>query len=199
MDIPGYIRVHVGIYSHMHSLELRLSVLLLKGELGGNIGTIIGVYLHGAIGSTIGIHAPSSVSTSESKELRTAIISAKAPSTPIAGPQGIEKLPKLYPECSGFWAERESSVYRGCSTVFELRLLNPKPQGLGWSSAVWAVAPRYNHKVGFEVQGDCKLRSSIVPLKYIEYGVYGDLMKMYPKPYSIYLRGTTAQLVSLGN
>ena len=70
---------------------------------------------------------PSSVSTSESKELRTAVISAKPPyNSPIAGPQGIEKLPKLYPECSGVWAERESSVYRGCSTVFELRLLNPK-------------------------------------------------------------------------
>ena len=32
----------------------------------------------------------------------------------------------------------------------------------------------------------------IVPLKLIEYGVYGDLLKMYPKPYSIYLRGTIA-------
>ena len=42
----------------MHSLGLRLFVLLLKGELGGNIGRIIGVYLHGAVGSTIGIHAP---------------------------------------------------------------------------------------------------------------------------------------------
>ena len=31
---------------------------------------------------------------------------------------------------------------------------------------------------------------SIVPLKWIEYGVYGDLVIMYPKPYSIYLRGT---------
>ena len=31
--------------------------------------------------------------------------------------------------------------------------------------------------------------SVIVPLKEIEYGVYGDPMLMYPKPYSIYLRG----------
>ena len=31
--------------------------------------------------------------------------------------------------------------------------------------------------------------SSIVRLKYIEDGVYGDLI-IYPKPYSIYLRGS---------
>ena len=30
----------------------------------------------------------------------------------------------------------------------------------------------------------------IVPVKQIEYGVYGDLIILYPKPYSIYLRGT---------
>ena len=30
----------------------------------------------------------------------------------------------------------------------------------------------------------------MVPLKQIEYGVYGDLITTYPKPYSIYLRGT---------
>ena len=30
----------------------------------------------------------------------------------------------------------------------------------------------------------------IVPLKSIEYGVYGDHIILYPKPYSIYLRGT---------
>ena len=29
----------------------------------------------------------------------------------------------------------------------------------------------------------------IVPLTYIEYGVYGDLIILDPKPYSIYLRG----------
>ena len=29
----------------------------------------------------------------------------------------------------------------------------------------------------------------IIPLKQIEYGVYGDLVIMYPKPYSIYSRG----------
>ena len=33
----------------------------------------------------------------------------------------------------------------------------------------------------------------IVPLKQIEYGVYGDLIIIYPKPYSIYLRGTICQ------
>ena len=27
---------------------------------------------------------------------------------------------------------------------------------------------------------------------YIEYGVYGDLIRIYPNPYSIYLRGTVA-------
>ena len=31
---------------------------------------------------------------------------------------------------------------------------------------------------------------SIVPLKKIEYGVYGDLIIIYPKPYSIYFRRT---------
>ena len=36
-----------------------------------------------------------------------------------------------------------------------------------------------------------KLRALIVPLKQIEYWVYGDLIIVYPKPYSIYLRGTT--------
>ena len=30
----------------------------------------------------------------------------------------------------------------------------------------------------------------IVPFKSIENGVYGDLIIIYPKPYSIYLRGT---------
>ena len=34
------------------------------------------------------------------------------------------------------------------------------------------------------------MRGVIVPLKWIEYGVYGDLIIIYPKPYSIYLRGT---------
>ena len=29
----------------------------------------------------------------------------------------------------------------------------------------------------------------IVPLKYIEYGVFGDLIIRYARPYSIYLRG----------
>ena len=30
----------------------------------------------------------------------------------------------------------------------------------------------------------------MVPLKEIEHGVYGDLIKIYSKPYSIYLRAT---------
>ena len=34
------------------------------------------------------------------------------------------------------------------------------------------------------------LPAFISPLKYIEYGVYGDLVIIYTKPYSIYLRGT---------
>ena len=29
-----------------------------------------------------------------------------------------------------------------------------------------------------------------VPLKWIEHGAYGDLTIIYPRPYSIYLRGT---------
>ena len=31
---------------------------------------------------------------------------------------------------------------------------------------------------------------NIIPLKYIEYGLYADLIVIYPKPCSIYLRGT---------
>ena len=34
----------------------------------------------------------------------------------------------------------------------------------------------------------------IFPLKKIEYGVYGELIIIYPKPYSIYLRGTIGTL-----
>ena len=37
----------------------------------------------------------------------------------------------------------------------------------------------------------------IVPLKYIEYGEYGDLIIKYPRPYSIYLRGTIVTLFPL--
>ena len=33
--------------------------------------------------------------------------------------------------------------------------------------------------------------TSVFHLKQIEYGVYGDLTIIYPKPYSIYLRGPT--------
>ena len=39
----------------------------------------------------------------------------------------------------------------------------------------------------------------VVLLKYIEYGVYGDLIILYPKPYSIYLRGTIGFRVSTCN
>ena len=35
-----------------------------------------------------------------------------------------------------------------------------------------------------------KTCSIIVPLKYIEYGVYVDITILYTTPYSIYLRGT---------
>ena len=43
-----------------------------------------------------------------------------------------------------------------------------------------------NYYFGFREQG----LGVVVPLKYIEYGVYGDLIRIYSKPYSIYLRGT---------
>ena len=33
----------------------------------------------------------------------------------------------------------------------------------------------------------------IVLLKWIEYGIYGDLIMIHPKLYSIYLRGTIGQ------
>ena len=34
------------------------------------------------------------------------------------------------------------------------------------------------------------LYGDIVPLKNLEYGVFGDLVIIYPKPYPIYVRGT---------
>ena len=37
--------------------------------------------------------------------------------------------------------------------------------------------------------GTCSCRF-IVPIKEIEYGVYGNLILIYPKPYAITLRGT---------
>ena len=38
-----------------------------------------------------------------------------------------------------------------------------------------------------------------VPLKYIEHGVYGDLIIIYPEPISIYLKGTIVVLYDIGN
>ena len=34
-----------------------------------------------------------------------------------------------------------------------------------------------------------RVEGDVVPLKYIEYGVYGDLLIIYPKPYSVLLMG----------
>ena len=39
----------------------------------------------------------------------------------------------------------------------------------------------------------------IVPLKWIEYGVYGDLIRIYPKPYSIYLKGPLPKVPQIRN
>ena len=47
----------------------------------------------------------------------------------------------------------------------------------------------------FRVQG----LGYIVPLKWMEYGIYGDLIIIYPKPYSIYLRGTIDPEVPTGS
>ena len=41
-----------------------------------------------------------------------------------------------------------------------------------------------------------EVETLIVPLKWIEYGVYGDLIIVYPKPYSVYLRGTITAWLS---
>ena len=38
--------------------------------------------------------------------------------------------------------------------------------------------------------GVCPTLGFIVSLKWIEYGVYGDVTVRYPKPFSMYLRGT---------
>ena len=37
----------------------------------------------------------------------------------------------------------------------------------------------------------------IVPLSYIEYGLCGDVFVLYPKPHSIYLRGTVCEQASV--
>ena len=41
-----------------------------------------------------------------------------------------------------------------------------------------------------------RFENPTVPPKYIEYGVYGDRIIMYPKPYFIHLRGTVRYLGS---
>ena len=37
------------------------------------------------------------------------------------------------------------------------------------------------------------------PVRWIEYGVYGDLIIIYTKPYSIYLRGTIGPIMHNGS
>ena len=71
--------------------------------------------------------------------------------------------------------------------------LNLKPLGytshdfwggiLGWKVAILGYL------------GDFGVEGYIVPLKKIEYGVYGILIITYPKPYSMYLRGTISSRV----
>ena len=81
--------------------------------------------------------------------------------------------------------------------------LHPGPPCLG----NYYMEPPFNlckYMCGFETRSlkcggrkaSCKtLPTPIVPLDEIEYGVYGDLTPVYPKPYSIYLRGiATSQL-----
>ena len=47
--------------------------------------------------------------------------------------------------------------------------------------------------MAFQIQGTVVV---IVPLKKIEYRVYGDPIIVFPKPYSIYTRGTICELES---
>ena len=44
-----------------------------------------------------------------------------------------------------------------------------------------------------ELRSDMFCQQVIVPLKKIKYGVYGDLIIIYPFPYSIYLRGAISE------
>ena len=39
------------------------------------------------------------------------------------------------------------------------------------------------------MSGKSRVLQGIVPLKSIEYGVYEGLIRIYPRPYSIYFRG----------
>ena len=49
----------------------------------------------------------------------------------------------------------------------------------------------------YSVSSISKIHSwGIVPLKWIEHGVYGMGIIRYPKPYSIYLRGTIGKICS---
>ena len=57
-----------------------------------------------------------------------------------------------------------------------------------------AQAPSELHYIPFKFDRRCggplQEPYPIVPLKQIEYGVYGDLIALHPKPHCIYLRGT---------
>ena len=56
---------------------------------------------------------------------------------------------------------------------------------------LWALASMVMLSFGpSEVGGAREFLGLRVPLKQIEYGVYGDLVIIYPKPHSIYLRRT---------
>ena len=48
----------------------------------------------------------------------------------------------------------------------------------------------HNNETSSSTRREWETNAGIVPLKQMEYRVYGDLIMIYPKPYSIYLRGT---------
>ena len=52
------------------------------------------------------------------------------------------------------------------------------------------IYSNHNSNTLSENNGKKKSLNDTVPLEKLEYGVYGDLLVIYPKPYSIYLRGT---------
>ena len=56
-----------------------------------------------------------------------------------------------------------------------------------WALASMVILSFGPSEVGWGAREFLGLR---VPLKQIEYGVYGDLVIIYPKPHSIYLRRT---------
>ena len=83
----------------------------------------------------------------------------------------------------GDWKEEIKGSYIGLIPLTTTVLYGCYFKG-GWPKSCNCHVPNLE-LAGVETRGP-----GLVPLKYIEYGVHEDLIKTYPEPYSIYLRGT---------